>query len=55
MSEEILHSAKCQVERLNLICNNDAFVNAFVNTDLITNFIQFELKKYMASSSDKSW
>ncbi len=55
MSEEILHTAKCQVKRLNLICNNDAFVNAFVNTDLITNFIQFELKKYMASSSDKSW
>jgi len=48
MSEEILHTAKCQVARLNLICNNDSFVNAFVSTDLITTFIKLELKEYIA-------
>lgn len=48
MSDEILHTAKCQVARLNLICNNDAFVNAYINTDLITSFIRKEMREYIA-------
>lgn len=52
MSDELLHTAKCQVARLNLICKRDAFVNAYVNTDLITSFLKQELKAYISSASN---
>ncbi len=50
MSDEILHTAKCQVARLNLICSRDAFVNAYVNTDLITSFIKKEMREYISAN-----
>jgi hypothetical protein len=34
--EELRVSSTNQVKRLNLVCKNDAFVNAFVNTQLVT-------------------
>ena len=37
--EELLVSSTNQVKRLNLVCKNDAFVNAFVNTQLVTQFL----------------
>jgi hypothetical protein len=37
--EELRVSSTNQVRRLNLVCKNDAFVNAFVNTQLVTQFL----------------
>jgi hypothetical protein len=37
--EELKVSSTNQVKRLNLVCKNDAFVNAFVNTQLVTEFL----------------
>jgi hypothetical protein len=36
---ELKVSSTNQVNRLNLICKNDAFMNAFVNTQLVTHFL----------------
>lgn len=52
MAENILHTAKCQTARLNLICKRDAFINAFVNTDLIIQYIKNELRNYIKKSSE---
>jgi hypothetical protein len=38
-AEELRVSSTNQVKRLNLVCKNDAFVNAFVNTQLVTQFL----------------
>lgn len=48
MSQELLHVAQCQTKRLRLISNRDAFVNAFVNTELITHFVSNELDALIA-------
>jgi hypothetical protein len=37
--EELKVSSTNQVRRLNLVCKNDAFMNAFVNTQLVTQFL----------------
>ena len=37
--EELRVSSTNQVRRLNLVCKNDAFMNAFVNTQLVTQFL----------------
>ncbi len=37
--EELRISSANQVRRLNLVCKNDAFMNAFVNTQLVTQFL----------------
>jgi hypothetical protein len=37
--EELRVSSTNQVKRLNLVCKNDAFVNAFVNTQLVTQIL----------------
>jgi hypothetical protein len=37
--EELRVSSTNQVKRLNLVCKNDALVNAFVNTQLVTQFL----------------
>jgi hypothetical protein len=37
--EELKVSSANQVRRLNLVCKNDAFLNAFVNTQLVTHFL----------------
>jgi hypothetical protein len=37
--EELKVSSANQVRRLNLICKNDAFLNAYVNTQLVTQFL----------------
>ncbi len=50
MSENILHTARCQAARLNLISQRDAFINAFVNTELIFQYVHLELIKYLDDS-----
>lgn len=37
--EEILESTKCMVKRLHLLCSHDAFLNAFINAELVTEFV----------------
>jgi len=37
--EELKVSSTNQVKRLNLVCKNDAFMNSFVNTQLVTQFL----------------
>ena len=39
--EEILESSKCLVKRLGYICENDVFINAFVNTQLIMDALDY--------------
>jgi hypothetical protein len=38
--EELRVSSANQVKRLNLVCKNDAFMNAFVNTELVTQILK---------------
>ena len=49
--EELRVSSTNQVKRLNLVCKNDAFVNAFVNTQLVTEFLIHE-EDILAKSFD---
>jgi hypothetical protein len=37
--EELKVSSANQVRRLNLVCKNDAFLNGFVNTQLVTQIL----------------
>jgi len=53
MADNILHTARCQTARLNLISRRDAFINAFVNTDLIFQYIKNELRHYIKELSEK--
>jgi hypothetical protein len=53
MSDNILHTARCQTARLNLISKRDAFINAFVNTDLIFQFVRRELRAYIRNSESR--
>jgi hypothetical protein len=43
MRSELDYTVRCQIERLRLICRNDAFINAFVNTHITTQFLAPEL------------
>ena len=46
MRHEITITATCQIERLRLICSSDAFINAFVNTQVSVEFLLVELAQY---------
>jgi hypothetical protein len=41
--EEITITSRNQVKRMNLVCDNDAFMNAFVNTQIITDILSFDI------------
>ncbi len=43
--DRITTTSRNQVERMNLICNNDAFMNAFVNTQIVTEILNMSTKK----------
>lgn len=43
MTEEILHTARCQIKRLQLICKQDAFINAIVGTHTTVQMIMNNL------------
>lgn len=46
MREEISHTSACQIKRLRLICSSDAFINAFVNTQMSVEWILVELQEF---------
>ena len=50
--EELRVSSANQVKRLNLVCKNDAFVNAFVNTQLVTQFL-IHMEDFLTRSFDE--
>jgi hypothetical protein len=43
--EEITITSRNQVKRMNLVCDNDAFMNAFVNTQIIADILSFDIGK----------
>lgn len=43
MRREILTTTQCQVKRLRLVCKRDAFINAFVNTQMATEVLDMDL------------
>jgi hypothetical protein len=43
--QEIGKSARSLVARLRLICRNDAFLNAFINAQLATEFLEIDISK----------
>jgi hypothetical protein len=43
--EEIKIMSKNQIARMNLVCQNDAFSNSFVNTQIITEILSMNLDK----------
>jgi len=49
--EELRVSSTNQVKRMNLVCKNDAFVNAFVNAQLVTQFL-INIEYILAKSFD---
>ncbi len=51
--EELRVSSKNQVKRLSLVCKNDAFMNAFVNTQIVSEFLTMNIKQTIAKSLDK--
>ncbi|MFC1807094.1 hypothetical protein ACFL0T_01855 [Candidatus Omnitrophota bacterium] len=48
--EELRVSSDNQVKRLNLICKNDAFMNAFVNTTLVAEFLSMDIEQILTQS-----
>jgi hypothetical protein len=38
---------KCQMDRLHLFCKSDAFLNAFVNTHIATQFLEADMEKLL--------
>lgn len=51
MQEEILHTTRCQTERLRLISRRDALVNAFVATHSITTVLFLTLRQMLNEES----
>lgn len=51
MRDEILLVTRCQMERLRLICANDAFLNAFVSTYNITELLFDELDSWISKTA----
>jgi len=52
--EEIKITSKNQVERMNLVCKNDAFLNSFVNTQMITQILSMNLDQALESAFKNS-
>lgn len=48
--EEIRITSKNQVARMKLVCQNDAFSNAFVNTQIITEILSMNLDKALEAA-----
>jgi len=45
MQDELLHTAECQARRLRVISQRDALINAFVNTQMMTELMVLEVRK----------
>ena len=50
--EEMKTTSENQVKRLNLICKNDAFMNAFIATQITTEFLSMGIGKILEASFD---
>jgi hypothetical protein len=50
--EEITITSRNQAKRLNLICKNDAFINAFVNAQVITQLLALDFEKTLKQMFD---
>jgi len=50
--EEIRLTSQNQVKRLSLICKNDVFMNAFVTTQVATEFLSMDIEKRLEASFD---
>jgi hypothetical protein len=48
--EEIKITSKNQVARMNLVCQNDAFSNSFVNTQIITEILSMNLDRALEAA-----
>ena len=46
--DQITITCRNQVKRMNLACKNDVFMNAFVNTQLITQILSLDFDKTIA-------
>ncbi|MBU1124565.1 MAG: hypothetical protein KKC84_00895 [Candidatus Omnitrophica bacterium] len=42
--EELTISSENQVKRMNLVCKNDVFMNAFVNTQVVSEFLTMDIE-----------
>jgi hypothetical protein len=51
--EELKVSSTNQVKRLNLVCKNDVFTNAFVNTQLVGDFLSMDMENALTKSFDE--
>ncbi|MFH1395293.1 MAG: hypothetical protein ABIH09_03970 [Candidatus Omnitrophota bacterium] len=51
--DQIRITSQNQVKRLNLICKNDAFMDAFVETQIITEFLSMDIEKQIEESFRK--
>jgi hypothetical protein len=47
MQDEILHTARCQADRLRLISQSDAFLNAFVAAHTVAQLLFIELRRQL--------
>ncbi len=47
-NREINVTAKCQIDRLALLCRNDAFLNAFTQTLVATEILKYELEEVVS-------
>ncbi|MDR3405034.1 MAG: hypothetical protein P4L99_21205 [Chthoniobacter sp.] len=47
MRDEMDVTVRCQMARLRLFCRSDAFINAFVNTHIVTQFLGMDMEKLM--------
>jgi hypothetical protein len=52
LRNEIMIISKNQVKRLNLICRNDAFVNAFASTHIAAQFLYTDIEETLQKSFD---
>jgi len=51
--EEAILTTKNQVERLNLICNNDAFINAFINAQATTALLSMDIDRILNNQIER--
>jgi len=51
--KEIRETSQNQVKRMNLICKNDVFMNAFVNTQIATEFLSMDIEKRLQKSFEE--
>jgi hypothetical protein len=54
MREELLLVVRCQMERLHLICKNDALLNAFVSTYNVTELLFAEMEKCLSNTGTRT-